>query len=98
MAVVQLYSFLSIVESVQHFEYLDIKSLNTPIKIAVLAKWLKRSNYEETEANFLIDGFKNGFDLDYNGPRQRCDLSRNIPFSIGNKTVMWNKIMKEVSL
>ena len=34
----------------------------------------------------------------YDSPKFRKDLSKNIPFTIGNKTEMWNKIMKEVSL
>ena len=45
---------------------------------------------------FLISGFRNGFNLRYNGPTNGRDTSRNIPFTIGNKLEMWNKIMKEV--
>ena len=28
--------------------------------------------------------------------QQRDSVSENIPFSVGNKTILWNKVMKEV--
>ena len=47
---------------------------------------------------FLIKGFSEGFDISYQGPRERCSTSENIPFSIGDEFEMWEKIMKEVKL
>ena len=54
--------------------------------------------YNEKEIQFLVDGFTNGFDIGYQGPVERKSESQNIPFTpgVGNKFVMWNKIMKEV--
>ena len=41
-------------------------------------------------------GFQWGFDLGYQGPRQRKDTSRNLPLTIGTRVTVWNKIMEEV--
>ena len=78
----------------------DLNSIVTPIKVDVLHRFLRDSNYDEQKTKFLIDGFTNGFDLGYRGPTNRRDLSDNIPIKehIGSKLDMWNKIMKEVEL
>ena len=57
---------------------------------------LQESNYDKTESIFLIKGFTEGFDIGYQGPQIRQSKSHNIPFSVGDKYVMWEKIMKEV--
>ena len=67
-----------------------------PVNINVLAKLLCQAQYDIEETKFITNGFKNGFDLKYCGPMKRRDKSRNLPLSIGNRTEMWNKIMKEV--
>ena len=43
-----------------------------------------------------MNGFLNGFSILYNGPKNRQSKSQNIPFVVGNRIEMWNKIMKEV--
>ena len=48
------------------------------------------------KTNFLIDGFKNGFDLGYRGPYNIRQTANNLRFTIGDKTELWNKVMKEV--
>ena len=70
----------------------------TPVKADVLKWWLNKSNYEPGETSYLVNGFKEGFDIEYKGPQNRKDQANNIPFKIGNKKVMWNKIMKEVEI
>ena len=57
---------------------------------------LIESNYDSTETNFLIEGFSTGFDIGYEGPEIRQDTSKNIPFTVGDKYILWDKIMKEV--
>ena len=56
------------------------------------------ADYPEDEVKFLVQGFNKGFDIRYEGPKQRQSKSNNIPFTpgVGNKTEMWNKIIKEV--
>ena len=46
----------------------------------------------------MSTGFERGFDLGYEGPTERRSTSRNLPFTVGNKTILWNKLMKEVKL
>ena len=44
----------------------------------------------------MEQGFREGFNLCYEGPVQRRNTSKNIPFTVGNKYVLWDKVMKEV--
>ena len=43
-----------------------------------------------------MQGFKEGFDLGYRGPEVIKQKANNLKFTIGNKTELWNKVMKEV--
>ena len=81
------------------FENLNMKDIITPIRVDILEKLLKESKYDEAETRYLVDGFKNGFDIEYNGPEERRDYSKNIPFkSMGSSRELWDKLMKEVQL
>ena len=44
----------------------------------------------------MIQGFTQGFDIGYRGPLDRTDQADNLPFRIGTKLDLWNKVMKEV--
>ena len=59
---------------------------------------LVESKYDKKETKFLIKGFRNFFHIGYQGPEERCDQARNIPFQQGviDKWDLWSKIMKEV--
>ena len=57
---------------------------------------LKQTEYDPEESEFLIQGFSQGFDIGYKGPKIRKSRSRNIPFTVGTKQDLWSKIMKEV--
>ena len=59
---------------------------------------LIESQFDASERQFLVNGFRNGFDIGYQGPATRCSESKNIPFTVGNHVEMWNKIMKEVKM
>ena len=74
----------------------DMVNVVTPVNVDELHQLLVASQYNSTETQFLLKGFSEGFDLCYTGPSKCCDKSRNIPFSVGNKVILWNKIMKEV--
>ena len=76
----------------------DFESLVMPVQVNVFRDMLVRSNYDRAETQFLIEGFSKGFDIGYQGPVLRQDVSRNLPFMVGNKFVLWEKIMKEVQL
>ena len=57
-----------------------------------------QTEYDKRKTKYLIKGFKKGFNLHYNGPKNRKDIADNIPFTVGSKTEMWNKVMKEVKM
>ena len=59
---------------------------------------LTQSGYDSNEIEFLRCGFTDGFDIGYEGPTDRRSVSDNIPFTVGDKVVLWNKVMKEVKL
>ena len=50
------------------------------------------------KAEELIQGFTNGFDMGYRGPKKVQRRSPNLKFRIGDETDLWNKVMKEVKL
>ena len=61
-----------------------------------LEELLKETNYDQEKTKYLVEGFKNGFDLGYRGPQDVKLTSKNLKFTIGNKIELWNKVMKEV--
>ena len=74
----------------------DLENIETAVKPDVLEQLLVETNYDKRETQFVIQGFRKGFDLEYAGPQIRQSTSRNMPFTVGNKIVLWNKLMKEV--
>ena len=89
---------LSLADEILRYENFDLHNIQTPIKADVLQRLLKETSYPEEKITYLINGFTKGFDIGYRGPSSRKDTSRNIPFTVGSRTEMWNKVMKEVKL
>ena len=82
----------------EFYENLDLDHICTPVKWQVFENFLKEANYDAKETTFLVQGFKEGFDLGYQGPTNRQSRAHNLPFHIGNRVQLWNKLMKEVKL
>ena len=80
------------------FENFDLESIVTPVKAQHFVQLLKHSNYNPKEVQFLEQGFTNGFDIGYEGPVDHASTSSNLPLQVGNRTILWNKLMKEVKL
>ena len=78
------------------FEDLNLDEISTPIDVAVFVRMLNETSYSETETKFLEQGFREGFSIGYQGTEFRQDTSNNIPFTVGNKFDLWEKIMTEV--
>ena len=76
----------------------DLENIKMPVDAMKLEQLLKEANYPEEETQFLVEGFSQGFDIGYEGPKNRQSKANNIPFTpgVGDKVEMWNKIMKEV--
>ena len=68
----------------------------TPVDVDKFIELLEVSQYDKIEINFLKEGFTHGFDLGYRGPEEIKQTSKNLRFTIGNETELWNKVMKEV--
>ena len=63
----------------------DLEHIYAPIDVQALARLLRQSFYDKKETQFLIQGFSQGFNIGYAGPRNRSDTANNIPFTVGNK-------------
>ena len=84
-------SSLSIVEK------FDMENITTPIDGDKFINLLTKARYSPvSELRFLKQGFSRGFTIGYEGPTRRQDTARNIPFTVGNKFILWEKIMKKV--
>ena len=71
----------------------------TPVDAVILDNLLKEFNYNDMKREFLVKGFKEGFDLGYDGPLVNCIREApNLKLRVGSKSEMWGKIMNEVKL
>ena len=84
-------------ETPDYAENFNLESIVTPVKVKQLIAALRRTNYNKDEIRFLEEGFTHGFDIEYGGPLTHQSESPNLPLRVGNKTQLWNKIIKEVS-
>ena len=86
-------------EEVSYFENFDLESIVTPVDTVHFKQLLEDSRYPPDKIDYLIDGFENGFSIGYQGPANVQHRSKNLKFrEVGNKTELWNKVMKEVKL
>ena len=71
----------------------------TPVNAERFKELLVQFQYDPVETQFIFNGFKNGFDLGYRGPTENIQrVAPNLKFRIGNPTMLWNRVMKEVKL
>ena len=82
----------------EYYENLDLETIVTPVDVEKFIRQLEQHNYDSGATDFLRDSFCNGFDIKYNGPQVRRSQADNLPFTVGNDTILWNKLMKEVKL
>ena len=81
---------------IEEWENFDLDGIITPVNVDELEKLLVQTNYDKKETEFLVNGFRYGFDIGYKGPMNKKEFSNNIPLRVGNKKILWNKLMKEV--
>ena len=84
-------------ESVHNY---DLDNIHRPINVPRLAEMLEASRYDKQESRYLLQGFLEGFDLEYSGSQLRRDTARNLPFKegVGDEDELWGKMLKEVNL
>ena len=86
-------------DRIDRFEDFNWEEIKTPIKVPIYEKLLMKSGYDAEKIKFLVDGFKQGFRIEYQGPIERKDTADNLPLNgLGSKTDLWNKVMKKVKL
>ena len=51
-----------------YYSNMDLENIVTPVKTDRLVELLRQSGYNEELTLKLEDGFRNGFDLGYEGP------------------------------
>ena len=94
-----LYLYMFCLVKLKDCTNMDLENIITPVKAQVLNKFLKDSGYDEKKTKFLVDGFTNGFSLEYEGKLGNMQrLAPNLKLRVGNKTELWNKVMNEVEL
>ena len=85
-------------EPVSNCACYNYEDIVTPVNVDILQELLEEVQFDLGKRSKLIDGFKYGFEIGCRGNLECRNVSCNIPFTVGNKTDMWNKIMKEVDL
>ena len=81
------------------FENFDLDTVVTPVNVQKYNSLLIDSGYDPEETQFLVQGFKFGFDIGYRCPIEGVRrYAPNLKLRVGNKTILWNKVMKEVQL
>ena len=79
------------------YENFDLESIKTPVNVDKLQELLTISNYDKNESQFLLDAFRNSFSIGYCRAQNVKITSPNLKFrEVGNPTLLWNKVMKEV--
>ena len=71
----------------------------TLIKADELERLLDEYGCDRTKTKYLVDGFKEGFSLRYQGNLKKGKrLAPNLKLRVGSPTELWNKVMNEVEL
>ena len=88
--------YFAVAEEILHFENFDLEKIVTAVKVEVLEQLLIESKYDQQEIEFLVEGFRNGFSLQYVGNRKVIKTGSNLKLRVGSPIELWNKVMFEV--
>ena len=83
-------------QKVLQYSNYNIRNIVTPVLPDVLQNLLIEVGYDEQKTSYLVQGFRNGFKLNYVGPWKVQKSAPNLKLCIGSLTEMWNKFMTEV--
>ena len=90
--------YLFTASNVLYYENYDLQNVITPIDWEKLEHLLTESNYDRKKTEFLVQGFKHGFSIGYQGDKNVRQCAPNLVLCVGTQTDLWNKVMKEVKL
>ena len=74
----------------------DLENVVTPVDVDRFEYLLKQTDYDKSETEYLVNGFRNGFSLEYYGKRNVVRTAENLKLRVGNPIELWNKVMLEV--
>ena len=80
------------------FENYDLHNVILLVNVDVLEDLLIQSDYDPAEIQFLANGFRNSFSLGYSRNTKVQLKAPNLKLRVGNETILWNKVMKEVKV
>ncbi|KAK6172556.1 hypothetical protein SNE40_016187 [Patella caerulea] len=72
---------------------LDYSKVNTPINVNILEKYL--DGYDQAKKTYILNGFREGFFLEYNGPR-RAQSCPNLKSALENPSCVQSKLEHEI--
>ena len=76
---------------------MDLNNIVTPVDVDKLQQLLEYTGYDQKKTNFLVEGFKDGFSMEYQGSLIGARrYAPNLKIRIGSKVELWNKVMSEV--
>ena len=74
----------------------DLTNIVTPMDVDVFKKLLIQSKFNKRQRIRIINGFRFGFPLCYEGDQNIKRFSLNLKLTVGMQTDLWNKVIKEV--
>ena len=78
------------------FANFNLEDIVTPVNVDVYEEMLNGARYDRRKTEYLVQGFRNGFSLEYRGPTNIQKKSKNLLLRVGDKFELWNKVMNEV--
>ena len=67
----------------------NLNNIVTPVKVDKLEQLLLQMKYDQKETEFVVNGFRYGFPLGYQGNRMRKTTSRNLKLRCGSEEILW---------
>ena len=83
-------------DEVLWFENYDLQNIYTPVDADKFEELLIQTGYDRTKTDFIINGFRRGFLLNFKGNWKVKQRSANLKLEVVSKVELWNKILKEV--
>ena len=59
-----------VIPDILKFSNKNLKDIVTPVKVQECEKLLRESGYDVAKTQYLMNGFKKGFTLGYQGPKK----------------------------
>ena len=85
-----------IADVLDYAENYNLVDVITPVNANKFRHLLQEAGYPAHKTKFLYEEFSWGFSLEYHGSKTVKLYSKNLRVSVGNPTILWNKVIKEV--